>query len=99
MCLLAGKSSLSKMVVSSVVEQKGDDKFAIKLLVGFIAFLGYKKMIPKSDNDPALLKLKSLVSKELPDVQLIPQEAPTGDHQANGDIESLAKVLKVEFEL
>ena len=94
MCLLAGKDSLSKMVVSSVVEQKGDDEFAIKLLVGFITLLGYKKMIFESDNEPAISKLESLFSKELPDVQLVPQETPTGNHQANGDIESLVRVSK-----
>ena len=39
MCLLAGKDSLSNCFVSSVVEQKGDDKFAVKLLVDFVTII------------------------------------------------------------
>ena len=44
----------------------------------------------KSDNEPAVLALKESVRKET-DVELIMQESPVGDHQANGLAENAVK--------
>ena len=48
---------------------------------------GYDRIISKSDNEPAILALKADVKQHLKGVEVIPQEAPTGDHNANGAVE------------
>ena len=42
--------------------------------------LGYKKVIMKSDNKPAILALKEAVRRET-DVEIVMEEVPVGDHQ------------------
>ena len=87
MPILAIKDRTSGMIQSRVVPAKGTDKFAIKRLVKDIELLGYNKIILKSDNEPSILALKKAV-KEITKVEIIPEESPVGDHQANGEIEN-----------
>ena len=51
-------------------------------------------MLLKSDNEPAILELKELVSDNLPGVEVVPKEAPVGDSRANGAAENAVKLVK-----
>ena len=48
------------------------------------------------DNEPAILALKEAVRRET-NVELIMEEAPVGDHQANGAVESTIKSVQGQF--
>ena len=48
-----------------VVPEKGEHWYAIKMLVGFADELGYKKIILKSDQEPAILSVKAAVKREM----------------------------------
>ena len=53
--------------------------------------LGYSKTVFKSDNEPAILDLKRAVCQILRSehgMQVIEEESPVEDHQANGVVEN-----------
>ena len=51
----------------------------------------------KSDNEPAIKRLKERVSECLPGVECVPKEAPVGDSRANGSAENDVKQVKGQF--
>ena len=55
------RDSETKAVFGHVVPRKGidDKRFAVDALVSDIVWLGHTKVILKSDNEPAILKLLS----------------------------------------
>ena len=56
--------------------------------------LGYKRILMKSDNEPAIKRLKERVSECLTGVECVPKEAPVGDSRANGSAENAVKQVK-----
>ena len=70
MPMIVIKDDRSKMVFARVVPQKGVEPCAVGSTVRTLEQLGYKKVIFKSDTEPALLALKEAVRKEI-DVELI----------------------------
>ncbi len=52
--------------------------------------LGHKKIIMRSDSEPAMLAAKEAPRRES-DVQIVLEAAPVGDHQAHGVIENAIK--------
>ncbi len=96
MPILVIKDRKSGIMQSRVVPAKGNDKFAIKRLVQDIKLLGYTKVIIKSDNEPSILALKKS-TKETTKVEVIPEESPVGDHQANGEVENTVKRFAGQF--
>ncbi len=50
----------------------------------------------KSDNEPAILALKETVRKET-DVEIVTEESPVGDHQANRLAENAVKNVQWQF--
>ena len=48
---------------------------------------GNRRITLKSDNEAAILALKREVKVQTKDVEIVWQEAPTGDHSANGAVE------------
>ena len=69
---------------ASYVPRKGKDPYALSFLVSWVKGLGYKRVVCRSDNEPALLALLSLMSASMPDIEFVPKTSPEGDHQANG---------------
>ena len=90
------KDSRKKMIVSKVVPRKGVVDYAVGTLKKAIEQLGYKKIVLKSDNEPAILALKEAVRKET-DVEIVTEESPVGDHQANGLAENAVKNVQGQF--
>ena len=70
MPLVVIKDARSKMVFARVVPQMGVEPYAVGSTVKALEQLGYKKVIFRSDNEPALLALKEIVRRDT-DIELI----------------------------
>lgn len=84
------------MVGAHVVPKKGKEAFAIKVLAKDISLLGYPKVILKSDGEPAIVALKDAVKLEV-GIEVIKEESPAGDHQANGHVEAAVRHVQGQF--
>ena len=96
MPILAIKDRKTGIIQARVVPSKGNDKYAKKRLKKDIELLGYKKIVMKSDNESSILSLKQAV-KDNTNVEIIPEESPVGDHQANGEVENAIKRIAGQF--
>ncbi len=72
----------------------GVNGYAVRWLSEVIRETGYRKIIFKSDDERSIVALKNAVCEMCKHVEFFPQEAMTGDHQANGDTEVAARELK-----
>ena len=70
---------------------------AVAFVAGAIQEPGYKRILMKSDNEPAIKRLKERVSECLPGVECVPKEAPVEDSRANGSAENAVKQVKGQF--
>ncbi len=93
--ILAVKDSKSKRVFSHLVPSKGTGHpYPVKALIRDVKTLGHCKFILKSDQELSIIDVKNefirlfggeaTADEELPEV--IPEESPVGDHQANGSV-------------
>ena len=99
--VLVAKDGNSRALFAHVVPAKGVDerRFSVDALVDDIKWLGYTRMILKSDNEPAIVRLLSESSKDLRisvgDLgQVMEEHPPPFDSQANGDAEAAAKAVQ-----
>ena len=72
-------------------------QYAVAFVAGAIQELGYKRILMKSDNAPAIKRLKERVSECLPGVECVPKETLVGDSRANGSAENAVKQVKGQF--
>ena len=70
---------------------------AVAFVAGAIQELGYKRILMKSHNEPAIKRLKERVSECVPGVECVPKEALVGDNRANGSAENAVKQVKGQF--
>ena len=61
MPILVAKDRKTKVIRARVVPHKGVDAYAVKILGGIVGSLGYKRVIIKSDREPAIMSLKERV--------------------------------------
>ncbi len=94
--ILVAKDSRAKMVYSRVAPQKGLGDYTVGSLKKIAKQLGYKKVVIKSDNEPAIFSLKDLARKET-DVEVVMEEVPVGDRAANGVAEKAVKNAQGQF--
>ena len=97
--VLVVRDNKSKALFSHVVPVKGVDEggFAVKAITDDITWLGYSKLVVKTDNEPAILKLllESLRALRIEGVEQVMREnSPEYDPQANGNAEIGVKLLK-----
>ena len=96
--VLVIKDSRSKMLFAHVVPTKGIDVqiFAVNMLTDDIVWLGYSRVILKSDNEPAIIKLGEEAMKDLRITmeQVATDHPPPYDSQANGQAESGCKSVR-----
>ena len=100
--LLVARDSKSKALFAHVVPVKGVDSkgFAVSSLVADVRWLGYTKVVLKSDNEPAIVKLLGEALRELRInglEQCLEEHPPEYDPQANGSAEVGVKLLKGHF--
>ena len=87
------KDEHSGAVWSSAVPAKGVDQYAINFVVACLNECGYTRIILKSDDEPAIKALKESV-KGATKVEVVLEEAKTGDHQSNGSVEQAVNETK-----
>ena len=75
------------------VQTKGVNRYAVAYLVAWLKSLGYKRVVVRSDDEPALLKLLDVVAGNT-DIEMVMKQAPEGDHQANGMAEACVRECK-----
>ena len=90
--VLIVRDNRSKAVFAHTVPVKGADEegFAVKAIVDDVKWLGYTKIVLKTDNEPAILKL---LQESLRDLrvegldQVMAENSPEYDPQSNGNAE------------
>ena len=93
----------SKSLFAHAVKCKGvgDDGYAVQCLLDDVRWLGYSKVILKSDNEPAIVRLLTDALKALRVDgidQAMEEHPPPYDPQANGAIEIGVKLVKGALE-
>ena len=94
MPILVTKDRTTKGYAATAIPRKGVHLFNIKFFAGVVKELGWKRMVSKSDGEHSLVALKQAVSDSMPGVEMVMQESPVGDHQANGEAENAVKEVK-----
>ena len=84
------------MIMARVVPSKGLDPYAVESTRKGLEQLGHRRVILRSDNEPAILALKEAVRRES-DLEIVLEEVPVNDHQANGLVENAAKNVQGQF--
>ncbi len=97
--ILVVKDSRSKYIGAHVVSTKGAgaDRYAVEKLRGDIAWLGYTKVLLKSDNEAAIVQLltETLKSLRIETVdQASPAHPPAYDSKANGAVENAVRQVQ-----
>ena len=94
--ILILKDSKTKVVWARAVPQKGVCPYAVQRMVKDLKLLGHKRVVMKSDGEPAIVALKDAVKRES-EVEIVPEESPVGEHQANGEVEAAVKQVQGQF--
>ena len=88
----------SGKVNSNVVPSKGVNPYAVIKCVQNIKLLGYYRLHLKSDQEPAIVALREAVKAALADekIEVMPEESPLGESQANGEVENSVRMIKAQ---
>jgi len=76
-----------------VVPEKGEHCYAIKMLVTCIDELGYNKIILKSDQEAAIMSLKTAVKREM-NTRVVFEESPVGESKSLGSLNVQIQVIQ-----
>ena len=93
------------MTMAMIVPKKGlSDDWIPRRISGFVRTFGYKKIIIRSDNEPAIVALRKAVAT-LCEEQVLEEDAIKGESQTNGlaevgirIIEGIVRTLKIDVE-
>ena len=66
---------------------KGPVDSTTRRLVADLDWLGLRRLVFKSDQEPAILALKQAVRESMPTVEFVMEESPVEEQQSNGTIE------------
>ena len=91
--IMVMKDRKSKFITAHVIEEKGENPYAIKRLGQDIGMLGYNRIVLKSDGEPAIVALKAAVKRERRE-EIIMEESPVDEHQSNGEIENAVRQVQ-----
>ena len=89
--MLAVKSHESRMTFAHVVERKGPVDSTTRRFVADLDWLGLRRLVFKSDQEPAILALEQAVRESTPTVEFVMEESPVEEHQSNGTIEVIVR--------
>ena len=96
--MLGLKERQCKMKFAHMVEEKGPNEYAIDQVKEDIESTGIRRMIFQTDQEPAIVALRERVIEALgTKVEVILEESPVDDHQANGEIEYAIKELEKQI--
>ena len=83
MPILVAKDRRKRVIRARVVPQKGSHWYGIKVGSGIVDSLGYKRVVVKSDQEPAILSLKEGIKNESA-AEVTFEESPGYDSKGNG---------------
>ena len=92
--MLAVKYHESRMTFAHVVERKGPVDSTTRRLVADLDWLGLRRLVFKSDQEPAILALKQAVRESMPTVEFVMEESLVEEHQSNGTIEVTVREIQ-----
>ena len=81
------------MTFAHVVERKGPVDSTTRL-VADLDWLGLRRSVFKSDQEPAILALKQAVRDSMPTVEFAMEESLVEEHQSNGTIEVTVREIQ-----
>ena len=90
---IGGMDEESGSLIADVVPEKGRNAHAVKRLGERIDELGYRKIILKLDDEPAIVALKAAAKME-GRAEVIMEESPVGDSPSNGLAEGAVKIIQ-----
>ena len=90
------KDTKSRAIFAHACPCKGKHEAVVTRLVADLDNLGYKRVLIRTDGEPALLDLWAEVKRRWTG-EVVKVESATGDHNSNGDAEQA--VQKIEDEL
>lgn len=97
---LVAKDQKSKHVCALPVPKKGvdEEEYATRSLLRCVNCLCYKKMVMKSDQEPAIIRLLEHLRgyKGSDIVQIGIEHSPVHDHQANGLVERAVQTIEAQ---
>ena len=94
---VVGRDRWSRFTFAHLVKCKGlGDDTVVKKLTKSVDKLGYRKMVLKTDGEPALVAVQAAVAKNR-DQDTLCENPPAHDHQANGDAERAVGELKAQM--
>ena len=67
--------SESKYIAAEIVPEKGANEYSVRRMAQIVNRLGYRRVILKSDQEPAIIALKSAVKREL-ELEVSFEESP-----------------------
>ena len=86
--VLVSKSSRSQWIAAAVVPSKtSTDEYTVSCVVDALKQMGHSRFIHKSDQEPAMKRLKEEALKRLPGYEGIPEVSPVKASRSNGMIE------------
>ena len=92
--ILVMKNGATGSVASMAVTKKGDSvRWVIEKCVSWIEEQGLKRIILKTDQEPAILAWAAEVKQER-ESETIPESSPVGDSASNGKIEAAVKEVR-----
>ncbi len=84
-----------KWVSANVVPEKGVEGYAVQAAGREIDLAGLRRVVIKSDQEPALKDLLRTVKAERPEeIELQPEESPVGESKSNGEIERAIQTIR-----
>ena len=95
MPILASVERGVKWLSANVVPEKGVEGYAVQAAGREIDLAGLRRVIVKSDQEPALKELLRVVKMERSeDIELQPEESPVGESKSNGEIERAIQTVQ-----
>jgi len=98
--ILVTHNNVSGKITGHVLTSKGTgDPYSVEQLARILRDAGQTKLILKSDREPAILDLKtqaSAVARARHSLDIIPEESPEYEHQANGAAEVAVREVKAQ---
>ena len=86
-----------KWMSANVVPSKGVNGYAVQAAGREVDLAGLRRLVIKSDQEPALRDLLRVVKAERPEaIELQPEESPVGESQSNGEIERAIHTIQCQ---
>ena len=81
------------MIRARVVPQKGKHWYSVKILGGALDSLGYKRLILKSEQEPAVMNMKEAVRLES-GIEIMMEESLGYGSQGNGEVDHAVQMVQ-----